>query len=139
MTESHVDTAEHRVTITIADAALPTDEADREFILDTVADVLAEILREHHDVGSRAVDWTLGYQYAQVGDECPRCGEPLERLHIHMDDANGAYATATCPADDCPWSGDAIYRIIDLEEATGDGWTSAVRTGQVEPAYCSYE
>lgn len=139
MSEPHVETEEQRVTITIEDATLPVVEDDREFILDVLTEVIAEILREHHDVGSSAVGWQLGHQYTQVDLTCPSCGEQLERLSIHMDDGNGAYASVTCPDDGCTWSGDAVYRIIDLEESVGEGWTSAISSGLIVPEYCSYK
>lgn len=139
MSSSHVETEERRVTITIKDAALPVDQDGREFILGTLTEVIAEILREQHHVGSSAVNWTIGHQYTQVEDACPSCGEKLDQLSIHMDEGNGAYASTTCPAGECSWSGDAVYRIIDLEEAAGEDWRSAVHLGKIEPEYYSYE
>jgi hypothetical protein len=43
-----------------------------------------------------------------------------------------------CSSDQCDWSGDAVYRIIDLEGSESDAFESSVLTGDIAPSYDPY-
>lgn len=130
---------ETRLTISVATIDLPIDDQDRQAVLDELGDHVGSWLDEHSDVESDAsISVTTGQQYSQVSAVCPRCGEPLEVHGIHMDDENGAFAVAVCNGTNCDWSGDAVYRIIDLEGSEGDAYESAVGAGDVIPSYHQY-
>jgi len=81
---------------------------------------------------------STGYRYAQVPATCPLCSERLDLQSVHLDIENGALASAVCSNEECDWSGDAVYRIIDLEGSESDAFESSVLTGDIAPDYHPY-
>jgi hypothetical protein len=137
----HTDeTAAHRLTITVDGVDLPVDEDVRHALLEDLRTEFRDLLVESHGVEVDQDDVTVatGYRYMQVPAECPLCGERLDLLSVHLDNENGAYARAKCPDENCEWSGDAVYRIIDLEGSESDAVESSVLTGDITPSYDPY-
>ncbi len=66
------------------------------------------------------------------------CSERLDLLSVYMNNENGAYASAECSSDHCEWSGDAVYRIVDLEGSESNAVESSVLTGDIIPNYSPY-
>lgn len=131
--------SEHQLTITVASVALPVDDQERQAVLNELDEYVNEWLVDHREVDLNAeISVTMGHQYSQVSAVCPRCGEALEVHGIHTDNENGAFAVAVCSGEDCDWSGEAIYRIIDLEGSEGEAYESAVQAGDVIPSYFPY-
>jgi hypothetical protein len=133
-------TTEYRLTITVDDADLPINETVRHAFLDNLGSQIRDLLVENHGIEVAENDITVatGYRYAQVPADCPLCGERLDLLSVHLDDENGAYTSAMCPDEDCEWSGDAVYRIVDLEGSETDAFESSVLTGDITPSYYPY-
>lgn len=133
-------TTEYRLTITVDGADLPVDETVRHAFLDGLGSQIRDLLVENHGIKVDQNDVTVatGYRYAQVPAECPLCGERLDLLSVHLDDENGAYTSAMCPDENCEWSGDAVYRIVDLEGSETDAFESSVLTGDITPSYYPY-
>ncbi|GAB7010812.1 hypothetical protein [Halorubrum trueperi] len=133
-------TAAYRLTITVDGADLPIDEDGRHALLEDLRTAIRNRLGERHGVETDQDDITVatGYRYAQVPADCPLCSERLDLLSVHLDEENGAYAHASCSSEDCDWSGDAVYRIVDLEGSETDAIESSVLTGDIAPTYSSY-
>ncbi|ELY84420.1 hypothetical protein [Natrinema gari] len=133
-------TTPSRLTITVDGADLPINEDGRHALLDDLKTAVRDQLEERHGVETDQDDITVatGYRYAQVPADCPRCHERLDLLSVHLDEENGAYASATCSSEDCDWSGDAVYRIVDLEGSETDAIESSVLTGDIAPTYSPY-
>jgi len=110
-------TIAYRLTITVDGVELPVDEEMRHALLDDLRVAVRDRIGERHGVEVDQDDITIatGYRYAQVPAECPLCSERLDLLSVHLNNENGAYASAKCSDEDCEWSGDAVYRIIDLD------------------------
>lgn len=139
MPSSADEMSEYRMTITIEDATLPSDSMDRQLILDTLTDVVLDILGEGLDVSGTTASWYLGYRYAEVDLDCPDCGTTLKQFDIHRDDDDGAFMAVRCPDEDCDWDGDAVYRATDLRECVGDDeYESSVLDGTIAPRYTPY-
>ena len=130
----------YRVMITIDTVDLPDHTDQRQDVLDDLRDQVLKLLDDHPQAHTADVEIsvTTGSRYAQVPAVCPHCGEPVKLESIHMDDENGAFASAVCQSGTCSWSGDAVYRIIDLEGSEGEQFESAVLAGQLTPSYHSY-
>lgn len=117
MKESNETTA-YRVTITLDSAELPIDEQARNALLTEfrlrVGQLVEGLCGIDADQGD--IDVSTGYRYAQVPATCLLCSKRLDLQSVHLDTENGALASAVCSSDQCDCSGDAVYRIIDLEE-----------------------
>ena len=133
-------TAAYRLTITVDGVELPVHEEMRHALLGDLRAAIQDRLVERHGVEVDQDDITVatGYRYAQVPAECPLCSERLDLLSVHLDTENGAYASAMCSSDHCEWSGDAVYRIIDLEGSESNAVESSVLTGDITPSYSPY-
>lgn len=129
---------EGRLTLTAEGVALPADRERRGTIVDAIGEHLGSVLLEHYDVSPRSIQGHTGYRYQQVADDCPACGTRLKLTRGYLDAENGAQATAECPAAECGWSGQAIYRLVDLEGGPGDTVESAVLTGEITPTTAPY-
>ncbi|PGF14545.1 hypothetical protein CP556_20800 [Natrinema sp. CBA1119] len=138
--ENTDETAAHRLTITVDGVDLPVDEDVRQVLLENLRTEFRDLLVKNHGVEVDQDDVTVatGYRYVQVAAECPLCGERLDLLSVHLDNENGAYASARCSDEDCEWSGDAVYRIIDLEGGESNAIESSVLTGDITPSYDPY-
>ncbi|MFC4452019.1 MULTISPECIES: hypothetical protein [Halobacteriales] len=133
-------TTAYRLTITVDGVDLPVDEDVRHALLDDIRVAVRDRLGERHGVEVDQDDITVatGYRYVQVPAECPLCSERLDLLSVHLDNENGAYASAMCSSVHCEWSGDAVYRIVDLEGSESDAVESSVLTGDITPNYSPY-
>jgi hypothetical protein len=133
-------TTASRLTITVDGADLPINEDGRHALLNDLKTAVRDQLEERHGVETDQDDITVatGYRYAQVPADCPLCSERLDLLNVHLDEENGAYAHASCSSEDCGWSGDAVYRIVDLEGSETDVIESSVLTGDIPPSYSPY-
>jgi hypothetical protein len=133
-------TTASRLTIRVDGVELPVDEKMRYALLDDLKIAVRDRLEERHGVKVDQDDITVatGYRYAQVPAECPLCSERLDLLSVHLNDENGAYASATCQSEACEWSGDAVYRIVDLEGSESNAVESSVLTGDITPSYDPY-
>lgn len=132
--------AKHRLTITIDAVDLPVAEDARQTVLDEIGEHVSNHLSEQSGLDIMDAEMTVatGYWYATVPADCPHCGTEVDLRSIHLDDTNGAFANAVCHNENCGWSGDAVYRLIDLEESQGDTFESSVLTGDITPSYHPY-
>lgn len=140
MTEPERTTVE-RLAITVTDVDLPSDETIRDDVLADLRAAVRDRLAAHDavDMDRTDVSVTTGHQYASLPAACPCCGTALDRQSIHMDDGNGAFVSVVCPSDECRWSGDAVYRIVDLQGSETDAFESSVLAGHARPRYHPYE
>ncbi|MFP8958855.1 hypothetical protein ACLI4Y_19300 (plasmid) [Natrialbaceae archaeon A-CW3] len=134
------ETTAYRVTTTLDSAKLPVDEEARNALLTEFRSRVGHLVEELRgiDADQGDVDVSIGYRYAQVPATCPLCSERLDLQSVHLDTENGALASAVCSSDQCNWSGDAVYRIIDLEGGESDAFESSVLTGDIAPSYPPY-
>ncbi|WP_408960759.1 hypothetical protein [Natrinema sp. 74] len=138
--ENADQTTAYRLTITVDGVELPVDEEMRHALLNDLSAVVRARFKERHGVQVDQDDITVatGYRYAQVSAECPLCSEELDLLSVYLNTGNGAYASARCSSDHCEWSGDAIYRIVDLEDSESNVVESSVLTDDITPNYAPY-
>ncbi|MFC5367183.1 hypothetical protein [Salinirubrum litoreum] len=128
---------QHRLTIQLDIADLPAGETPEQYV-DGLTSELREALQDAGRTVPRASGW-VGPFYASLPADCPDCGTLLEIDRPHLDEQNGALAHATCPDDDCGWSGDAEYCLIDLSEFDDKGRAhSLVRAGRLTPTFEEY-
>jgi hypothetical protein len=134
------ETTACRITITLDSAELPVDQQARNALLTEFRSRVGHLVEGLRgiDADQGDVDVSTGYRYAQVPATCPLCSERLDLQSVHLDTENGALAGAVCSSDQCDWSGDAVYRIIDLEGSESDGFESSVLTGDIAPSYHPY-
>lgn len=129
-----------RITITLDSAELPIDQQARNALLTEFRSRVAHLVEGLRGIEADQgdVDVSTGYRYAQVPAKCPLCSERLDVQSVHLDTENGALASAVCSSDQCDWSSDAVYRIIDLEGSESDAFESNVLTGDITPSYHPY-
>jgi len=134
------ETTAHRITITLDSAKLPVDEQARNALLTDFRSRVGHLVEGLRgiDVDQGDIDVSTGFRYAQVPATCPLCSERLDLQSVHLDIENGALASAVCSSEQCNWSGDAVYRIIDLEGSESDAFESSVLTGDIAPSYHPY-
>ena len=114
--------AGRQLTLLLEEVAVPTDETEREQFLDDLETAVEAVLAEH-DFDAERLRAIGGHSYSAIDDRCPVCGDDLKLIEPSLDPHNGAHARATC---ECGWSGEAVYRLIDLHESTaGSGDHSA--------------
>jgi len=108
---------------------LPDDGKLKEELMQDLAKTFAE-----YGVSPDHIKLFDGDMYAQtnVHTQCPECRERLKFGSFELGPENGARAGAVCS---CGWSGDAIYRLIDLHEDDVDEETKNNRT-ELEPESC---
>lgn len=106
------------LTLMVEDCKLPSDEKERERVLNELESVLANTLPDY-DESEETLRIFDGDFYAQtnIHVNCPDCGEPLKLEGFRLGSENGATALATCL---CGWSGRAVYRLIDLHKDVND-------------------
>lgn len=134
------ETTTYRVTITLDSAELPVDEQARNALLTEFRSRVGHLVEGLRgiDTDQGDIDVSTGYRYAQVLATCPLCSERLDLQSVHLDTENGALASAVCSSEECDWSGDAVYRIVDLEGSESDAFESSVLTGDITPNYLPY-
>ena len=133
-------TSAYRITITLDSAELPVDEQVRNALLTEFRSRVGHLVEGLRGIDAKQddIDIRTGYRYAQVPATCPLCSERLDLQSVHLDTENGALASAVCSSEECDWSGDAVYRIIDLEGSESDAFESSVLTGDIAPGYHPY-
>ena len=134
------ETTACRITITLDSAELPVDQQARNALLTEFRSRVGHLVEGLRDIDAEQddIDISTGYRYAQIPAACPLCSERLDLQSVHLDTENGALASAECSSDECDWSGDAVYRIIDLEGSESDAFESSVLTGDIAPSYHPY-
>ena len=134
------ETTTYRVTITLDSTELPVDEQARNALLNEFCSRVGHLVEGLRgiDTDQGDIDVSTGYHYAQVPATCPLCSERLDLQSVHLDTENGALASAVCSSEECDWSGDAVYRIVDLEGSESDAFESSVLTGDIAPNYLPY-
>jgi hypothetical protein len=133
-------TSAYRITVTLDSAELPVDEQARNALLTEFRSRVGHLVEGLRDIDAEQddIDISTGYRYAQIPAACPLCSERLDLQSVHLDTENGALASAVCSSEECDWSGDAVYRIIDLEGSESDAFESSVLTGNIDPSYHPY-
>lgn len=143
--------AGRQLTLLIEEFELPTDETERDLFLKDLESALKAVLTEHNLDADR-LRAIAGHSYSAIDDRCPVCGNKLKLIEPALDPQNGAHARASC---ECGWSGEAVYRLIDLHESTSGGddhssvdngesgtaifnETSSVSRYDLEPRYYPY-
>lgn len=134
------ETTTYRGTITLDSAELPGDEQAHNALLTEFRSRVGHLVEGLRGINADQgeIDVSTGYRYAQVPATCPPCSEQLDLQSVHLDTENGALGSAVCSSDQCDWSGDAVYRIIDLEGSESDAFESSVLTGDIVPNYLPY-
>lgn len=102
------------LTLMVEDCELPSDEQERERVLNELESVLANTLPDY-DESEETLRIFDGDFYAQTNMHvnCPDCRERLTLEEFRLGPENGAAALAYCS---CGWSGRAVYRLIDLHK-----------------------
>lgn len=133
-----------RLTVFLEQVALPEAQDTREALATDLEAAIENILARY---GCEAANSKVlaGHTYTQIEARCPVCRDDLQLIELQPDSSNGAFAAASCQ---CGWSGEAVYRLIDLYEAqtteeTTDaildmGENSSVRNAETEPRYYPY-
>lgn len=118
--------AGRQLSILISELDLPTDEAERDRLLEELQTAIETVLGNYgRDPNrSKTID---GHAYSAIEDECPECRKDLKLIGAALDSSNGASARASC---ECGWSGEAIYRLIDLYESRS---SDEAESGAIEP------
>ena len=134
------ETTAYRITITLDSAELPVDQQARNALLTEFRSRVGHLVEGLRGIDAEQddIDISTGDQYAQVPATCPLCSKRLDLQSVHLDTENGALASAVCSSEECDWSGDAVYRIIDLEGSESDAFESSVLTGDIAPSYHPY-
>jgi hypothetical protein len=126
-----------RVTIQLDIGDLP-EETNPDRYVERLGDELRLALEDAGRTVPRVATWT-GPIHATLLADCPDCEERLEIDRPHLDEQNGAVGHARCPEQECGWSGDAEYCLIDLAESDTEGRAhSLVRAGRLVPTYEEY-
>ncbi|RQG95632.1 hypothetical protein EA472_21500 [Natrarchaeobius oligotrophus] len=128
------------MAITLDSAGLPVDEQARNALLTEFRSRVGHLVEGLRGIDAEKGDGDVStsYRYAPVPAACPLCSEQLDLQNVHIDTENGALASAVCTSDQCDWSSDAVYRIIDFESSESDAFESSVLTGDIEPSYHPY-
>jgi hypothetical protein len=56
---------------------------------------------------------------------------------VHLGDDEDAFALARC-SDECDWTGDAVFKLVDLDKSIDVDYQSSVCARTVTPNYHSY-
>lgn len=132
-----------RIGIHVEASELPEDDEALAALAIELGTAIREVL-EARGIEPDDLRCTNGHSYAAIPDRCPVCDKHLELTEFSLDASNGGHASARC---DCGWTGDAIYRLIDLHERRETSDTeflvdpekvSSVHLHDVEPRYVPY-
>ena len=132
-----------QLNIFINGCSFPAEKEDRETVAAELEAAVIEVLAEHgHSPDHMQI--IDGHTYSSIQDVCPDCGDGLRLTEFNLDTENGGFARASCP---CGWRGQAIYRLIDLQNPTEGSRSieeelfeerSSVRLAGIEPFYTPY-
>lgn len=127
-----------RITLTITGTELPSEEDDLQSLLEHLEEAARTVLTDVVGKANADIDSCLSHWYATVKPTCPDCGRLLDLQDIYLGDGTTAYSLAVCP-DSCGWSGDAVFRVIDLDRRVGEeDYESAVLVGRATVIYRPY-
>jgi len=115
-----------RVTLTITNANLPEDEAKQQALCESLERAVDTVL----DDATADIESLLGHTYTSIDRVCPRCDSALTLNGIHLGKGANAYAVARCSAD-CGWSGDGVFKLIDLDRSVSGHYESEVLAGGI--------
>jgi len=126
-----------RLTIAVTNANLPEDEAEQQALSESLEAAVGTVLNE--TLGNSTVDIRaiLGNTYTSVSPICPACDSALTLNGIHLGEGVNAYAVARCSAD-CGWTGDGVFKLVDLDRNVGDHSESEVLAGEIRPERQQY-
>jgi hypothetical protein len=126
-----------RLTITVTNATLPEDEAEQQALCQSLETAVDTVLNETLGDSTPDSEAILGDTYTSVSPICPRCDTALTLDGIHLGEGADAYAVARCSAN-CGWTGDAVFKLVDLDRSVGDHDESEVLAGEITPNYHRY-
>lgn len=134
--QSNDESTTTSVSLTISNLDLPAAEDRRKAFLATLEETLTTLLATDVDQPTAEVNTRVGYHYATVSPTCPDCDEVLNIQGVHLGDGEDAFAVARCST--CDWTGDAVFKLIDLDESVGADYESSVLGGKIRPEYHCY-
>ena len=126
-----------RLTIAVTNADLPEDEGEQQALCQSLETAIGTILGETLGDSTADIEVMLGQTYTSVSPICPRCDSALTLDGIHLGESADAYAVAGCSAD-CGWTGDGVFKLIDLGRSVGDRYGSEVLARGITPDYHRY-
>lgn len=135
--ETTDETVTNSITLTITGLELEASELQGRASIEELEAILTDHLHERLDQPDSEVQSCVGHQFATVSPNCPDCNNSLDIQDIYLGRGTDAFAVARC-AGDCGWVGDAIFKLVDLDERVADGYTSSVIDGTVTPDYRPY-
>ena len=126
-----------RLTITVTNTNLPEDEAEQQALCQSLETAVGSVLNETLGDTTADIKAILGDTYTSVSSSCPGCDSALTLNGIHLGENADAYAVARCSAD-CGWTGDGVFKLVDLDRNVGDHYESEVLAGGIRPEYHRY-
>jgi len=126
-----------RLTITVTNANLPEDEAEQQTLCQSLETAVDTVLNETLGDSTTDIEAILGDTYTSVSPICPRCETPLTLDGIHLGEGADAHAVARCTGD-CGWTGDGVFKLVDLDRNVGDYYESEVLAGEIKLEYHRY-
>lgn len=127
-----------RLIVIANGCVVPEVDEKREQLMEDIYSALAPVLEEYQTFPER-INVYDGDVFSQVKNRCPKCKKQLRLRRVEPDSTNGATAPAVC--SNCGWTGDVVYRIIDIVENLDDhpecvfNPESVVENYGVEPLY----
>lgn len=125
------------VSLTITNLDLLDADEQREDLFEDLTETLTTLLITDFDHPKADVEAQLGHWYATVSPTYPDCDEPLDIQGAHLRDDGDAFAVARC-TDECGWTGNAMFKLIDLDESVQADYESSVLGGTKTPTYHHY-
>ncbi|WP_135827281.1 hypothetical protein [Halorussus ruber] len=119
-----------RLTIAVTNANLPEDEAEQQALCESLETAVGTVLNETLGDSTADIEAMLGHTYTSVSPICPACDSALTLDGIHLGEDANAYAVAGCSAD-CGWTGDGVYKLVDLDRSVGGHYESEVLAGGI--------
>lgn len=126
-----------RLTIAVTNATLPEDEAEQQALCQSLETAVSTILGKTLGDATADIEVMPGHTYTSVSPICPRCDSALTLDGIHLGEGADAYAVARCSAN-CGWTGDGVFKLIDLDRSVGDHSETEVLAGEIKPEYHRY-
>jgi len=126
-----------RLTITVTNANLPEDEAEQQALCESLETAVGSVLNETLGDATADIEAMLGQTYTSVNPICPACDSALTLNGIHLGEGADAHAVARCIGD-CGWTGDGLFKLIDLDRNVGGHYESELLAGEITPGYHRY-
>ena len=125
------------VSLTISNLDLPDTDDRRKALIANLEETLTTLLASDFDQPTAEVDARMGHYYATVSPTCLDCGDALDIRGLHLGDDTEAFAVARCSSA-CGWTGDTVFKLIDLDESVAANYESSVLAGKIHPEYHCY-